>query len=491
MSFSAALLFSAILLVPASIPDEVKTKDGKEYKNLTLVAETATHYTFTDLDGKKIMIAKDQIEKYEKKPTIRDELKTRLKATKPDDAKALLDIAGWAKTQGLPKDSREVLELVIKADPDNAEARAALDYVKYEGAWVLKKDVAARFEAAKGEQLKGLGYKLEGGKWMSPAEISRAKAKLVQVGPYWVTAEQQKTIQDKELEYREGDWLSKEDLAKFDQGQRKVKGVWKPILDADEAHREVKDPWVLRGVYVEVRSTVRYSKTVLAFKAADDSVRGAVALSGVEPDVWGKYGPLLLILEKDDAGYRMQGERAQGDWAALRSSSDGMFYSPELAKGAGAAVTYFFDEDYVRYWAGRGGFEAFVGRVTDITRLDPVLLDAFASYFGSYVDEKYHPSSSSRFLFVGKPMRPVAKMFEGFKRGVTDDAQTHIRQLGFLIHFLAKKSPEGTQRALQRFLSANMTHRDLIEAILGKVDPAELEKEFQEFWTKFRDNFRP
>ena len=53
---------------------------------------------------------------------------------------------------------------MIKADPEQAEARAALDYVKFEGAWVLKKDLEAKYAAAKAEQLKGLGYKVEKGK---------------------------------------------------------------------------------------------------------------------------------------------------------------------------------------------------------------------------------------------------------------------------------------------------------------------------------------
>jgi hypothetical protein len=484
-----AAIVTVILLLPSAIPDEVKMKDGKEYKNLKLVKETPTHYTFVDLDDKKITIAKDQIEKYEKKPTIRDDLKERLKSAPQNDAAVLMEIAGWAKTQGLPKDARQVLELVIKADPDHAEARAALDYVKYEGAWVQKSELAAKFEAAKGEQLKALGFKLEKGKWLSPGAASRTKLGLVQVGKYWVTQEQKATIEAKGLEFREGEWLNKDEIAKFDQGQRKVKGIWKPMSEADEAHRDAKDPWVLGGVYLQVRSNVGYAKTALALKPADDAAVAAAALSGVEPDVWGSKGPLLLLLEKDLTAYKARGHQAHSDWAAVRSG-DGVFYDPEMGKGGGAAITYFHDEEYVRWWGGRGGFEAFVGRVVDVTKLDPVLLDAFAAYFGSFVGEKYHPVSSSRFLFVRtNAMRPASKMFDGFKR--SPDNELQFRQMGFLIHFLVKKNPEAAQRAFQTFLGGKLGRTGLIEHVLGKVDPAALDKEYEEFWIKFRDSFTP
>src|SRR5438034_6406991 len=119
---SVLALLIASLLAPSRLPDEVKMKDGKEYKNLKLVNETPTHYTFEDLDGKKVTLAKDSIDKYDKKPTVREDLQTRIKGTPPTDAKALMDLSIWAKAQGMPKDARDVLELVIKADPENVEA---------------------------------------------------------------------------------------------------------------------------------------------------------------------------------------------------------------------------------------------------------------------------------------------------------------------------------------------------------------------------------
>jgi hypothetical protein len=489
MSASALVLAALMTVVPSALPDDVKLKDGKQYTNLKLVKETPTHYTFADLDDKKITIAKDQVDTYEKKPTVRDVLKDRLKGVDAKNAEGLWELAGWAKAQGLPKDEKEVLEMVIKADPEHAQARAALDHVKYEGAWVPKKDLAAKLDAAKGEQLKGLGYKLEGGKWVSPGESARNKLKLVQVGRYWVTPEEKKTIEAKGLEFREGDWLNKDDLAKWKDGQRKIKGIWKPILDADAAMREAKSPWVLRGAWVEVRGTLGYEKVRTTLKAADDAVSAAVTLSGVEPDVWTKP-PLLLILEKDLAGYKAAGHGANTDWAALRSA-DGIFYDPGADKGAGAAITYFHDEAYASWWGGRGGFEAFVGRVSpDITKLDQNLLDAFAAYCGSFVGDKYHPVSSAGFLFVkGNAMRPASKMFEGFKRTPANELQ--FRQLGFLVHFLVKKNPETAQRAMQKFLTGGLGHPGLIEAVLGKVPPEEVDKEFEEFWVKFRDSFTP
>jgi hypothetical protein len=170
-------------------------------------------------------------------------------------------------------------------------------------------------------------------------------------------------------------------------------------------------------------------------------------------------------------------------------SDDGVFFGNTFNKGLGESVTYFHDESHVRWWAGRGAFEAYVARISsDITRLDPVLLDTFAGYFGAFVGDKYNPSAVQNYLFdKTKEMRTVAKMFDGFTR--TD--ANRIPQAGFLVHFLVKKNKEGAARALQRFMAGNLRHSDLVNEVLGKVDPAELEKEYTEAFAKFRENFRP
>lgn len=486
MFLQASVLVLAALLVPSVPPDEVKMKDGKEYKNLKLIRETPTQYVFEDLDGKKVTLSKDSIEKYEKKPTIRDELKDRVKKAGAD-AKALLEIAVWAKAQGLQRDTKDVYEAALKADPENAEARAALGFVKHDGEWMLKKDLEVRAEKEKNARLKPLGYKEEKGKWISPADAGRKAVGLVAAGDHWVTPDQKKTIDAKGLEYREGDWLSKDEIAKFDKEQlRKVKGQWKPILDADEVHRDPKDPWILKGVYVQLISNVRYSKIVLGFKAAEDAVNAAVALSGVEPET-AKQDPVTVFVEKDLDMYRADVANAGNDWC-LRGNDDGVVYVPKMNKGRGASTTYYHDDTFIRWWCGRGGFEAYVGRLTDITRLDPVLLDTFGAYFGCFVGDKYSPVAAQNFLFDrSKPMRPASKMFENYNR----KEGYPIAYSGFLVHFLVKKDREGTARAFVKFLSGNLRASELVEAVLGKVAPADLDKEYEETWVKFRDNFRP
>ena len=82
-------------------------------------------------------------------------------------------------------------------------------------------------------------------------------------------------------------------------------------------------------------------------------------------------------------------------------------------------------------------------------------------------------------------------MFEGFKRANTDPAELQFRQMGFFIHFLVKKNADGVQRALRKFLAEKMTAARITEEVLGKVDAASLDKEFQEAWVKFRDSFTP
>ena len=53
-----------------------------------------------------------------------------------DDAKGLSDLADFAESHGLDADAKRVWEKVLKADVDNADARAALGFVKQAGEWV-------------------------------------------------------------------------------------------------------------------------------------------------------------------------------------------------------------------------------------------------------------------------------------------------------------------------------------------------------------------
>jgi hypothetical protein len=71
-------------------------------------------------------------------------LKSKLDATDPQDATALFELAEWSEEQGLRSDSKRLLRMAIKADPDHAAAREKLGYRKFDGAWLTAREIERR-----------------------------------------------------------------------------------------------------------------------------------------------------------------------------------------------------------------------------------------------------------------------------------------------------------------------------------------------------------
>ncbi len=475
--------------------DEVKTKDGKVYKNLTLKQETATQYTFVDLDDKKIVLAKSAVESYEKKPTVRDEFNDRRKAANSTDAKALIELAKWAKGEGLGKEARALYGEIVKADPENAEAQAALGNVKKDGKWIPAAEAEAARQKEMAPRFKALNFvQQKDGTWIAPAEASIKKLGLVQHEGWWVTKELKKKIEDQGLRNCEGEWLTKEEQAKFDAGQRKYKGAWKETADLDELHQKWDDPWVFKSQHVELHTTLRHKRSSILLKVAEDAVAAAIAMSGIEPDVYGDAGLLVIRLGKSTDEYRAFGAAAKPDWAAFRSSDDGMFYSPLAEKKRGGAFTFFQDEDYVKWWVGRAAAEAYIGRFADITKQDPKLLDAFTSFFSGFyagpTGMKYRPPyKQACFIWPNAKAETTdaAKLLDGVQR----KSPGSIMKAGYFLQFLAQRSPDGMKDAFVQFLAGSMNRDGIKTAILGNMEAPVLEAEFHKFDEKTVSTYQP
>jgi len=85
------------------------------------------------------------------------------------DIRGTLDLAQFCRDHDMRDRERELLQHVLRLDPDHAEARARLGYVRQEsGAWILRDD-----------QMRAQGMVQQDGQWMTPAqrlEIEQARA---------------------------------------------------------------------------------------------------------------------------------------------------------------------------------------------------------------------------------------------------------------------------------------------------------------------------
>jgi hypothetical protein len=94
-----------------------------------------------------------------------DDYDDRARKLGPDDAKGWRSLGRWASQQGLSKQSRQAYEKVIAVAPDDAEARQALGFVRFEDRWLTEE-----------ESYRAQGYVEYEGEWMTPAEAELAQA---------------------------------------------------------------------------------------------------------------------------------------------------------------------------------------------------------------------------------------------------------------------------------------------------------------------------
>lgn len=478
---SCGVLFSA--------PDDVRMKDGTEYKNLALKSETKTQMVFEDLDGKKLTLSKDKIAEHVKKPTVREAFAETRKASDTKDPAKSAALAKEAAALGLKRESRELWNEVLKIDEQNAEARAALGFVKVGGKWITAAEADAAFEKESGPVYKAIGLTKVDGKWTSPADVARKKQNLVEVQGVWVKQEQAKKIAADGLSWREGAWLTKDEVVKFDQGLRRVGREWKPAKEFDADRSTWKDPWVLKGRRVEVVSNARYEVSGRTLAMADQALDAFVAFFGWEPDYYGDRGLPVVLYGRTVEDYKFFGGQATPDWAAVRSSTDGVFYMPAFMKTRGAAVTYFYDMWglYAFWWGPRGAVEAFLGRFADLTKIDGNILDAVAGGFAFRKGELHDPPPINFNTWLNDKTRafePASKLLDRNHRSNTAE---HVpAQSGLFIHWLSLNKKDELRWAIMKWLAGKSDRKTFFADATRGWTAEETDKAFAEYVETYR-----
>jgi hypothetical protein len=148
--------------------DDLHFKDGRVLSGR--VTKESGRYAVVDRD-RKHAVPESEVDRVEKKPCFMDEYESRLASVSKTDADALYGFGAWLQENAWAGRARVVFEQVIELDPDHRDARRALGYRLYEGAWV------------------------------SPDELKRREG-LVEFEGHWYTAHDLRVIQ-KEIEANE------------------------------------------------------------------------------------------------------------------------------------------------------------------------------------------------------------------------------------------------------------------------------------------------
>jgi hypothetical protein len=154
------LLFLVPMVVQA---DEVHLQGGGTFSG-RIVEQTDTMITVDIGDG-KIGFPMSRVERIVKGRSPLDEYDERASKLQPKDVRGWRSLGRWASQQALTTQSRRAYEQVISIEPDDAEAREALGFVRIEGRWLTEE-----------ESYRARGFVKYEGEWMTPAEMQLAHA---------------------------------------------------------------------------------------------------------------------------------------------------------------------------------------------------------------------------------------------------------------------------------------------------------------------------
>jgi hypothetical protein len=93
-----------------------------------------------ELESGRVSFARTEVIRIEQGTAPLDEVDQREKKLGKDDLAGMLELANYCREHGLMGRERGLLERVLARQPDHAEARRRLGYVREENKWVLRSD---------------------------------------------------------------------------------------------------------------------------------------------------------------------------------------------------------------------------------------------------------------------------------------------------------------------------------------------------------------
>lgn len=500
MRTTILLTLFTLLLSPAVLADDVTMKNGKVYKNLTLVKETKSAYIYLTHEGRKLTLGKKFVEKVEKKPTVRGELQERMKKIKKRDADALAELGHWAKSKGMNKDATKLFRKALSADRNHAKAHEGLGDRMLNGKWVKEavwKKAMAKELAKKYERW---GWKEHDGEWMPATLAHRLENEYVEIQGHWVSPKQAKKIKSKKLVYAEGRWLDPKEKAKFDQGMRKYGKRWVGIDDLNEVHVDFQDPWVIETVHFEIRANCKHKDALWVGKLAEAFYKPLQEIFGEEHrDMHAKgKGKLVLNIGRGVKSYQfLGGSYAHGDRSSFKSSGFGSFYAAGWNEGRGASCTYIHgDMNWVETWVANAVTHAFIARMAgNYEKTHEKTLEALSGYIAGFSHEGvYHPTKWFHWRYLNSPTeRPLGRATTMFER-IGYRTEHTLHQAGFVLHFLRSKNEKGFKDYWRKFVTEGSDVAGLMKACYGDgkdVDTDKLNEEFAAFLKDYNSKFRP
>lgn len=157
MKTALLALAAAASLMGSAVADEVVLRNGAKFSGAVreegdrvLIEMDFGSMSFKKVDVLSITRGEDVIRGFEER------------AAKASGNKELVEVASWARANGLGRRADDLLNRVLQIDPDHAEARKSLGYERFEGRWLIGDAL-----------LVARGLVLVDGKWIPKEEAQR------------------------------------------------------------------------------------------------------------------------------------------------------------------------------------------------------------------------------------------------------------------------------------------------------------------------------
>jgi hypothetical protein len=126
------IAFLVAVLTATAAADRVLLTDGRSFTGVVTIDGDAVQIV---MEYGTIRVPRSEVTSVEMGDTPEMELAKKLVGVPTDSAAGLCDVAKWAAQNNLSRQAEDLFARVLKLDPENAAARAALGYAKIDGEW--------------------------------------------------------------------------------------------------------------------------------------------------------------------------------------------------------------------------------------------------------------------------------------------------------------------------------------------------------------------
>jgi hypothetical protein len=154
---SRGLLCATLLTASTLLADEVILTNGNRIRGI--VVERSADVVTIAVGPGSVSVSASRVARIETGASDLASFRERAASLAPGDVGGWLALGRWAREHELLTQAREAFERALEADPDNAEAHAALGHVLHDGRWTSRE-----------EAYRALGYVEWEGRWITPQE---------------------------------------------------------------------------------------------------------------------------------------------------------------------------------------------------------------------------------------------------------------------------------------------------------------------------------